>query len=673
MGSIIRKAKNMYKIVEENYITKVGGTLTKTAEEIGVYTTDGDISLYSNTSIEMKAEEEIVLGEYVDPPEPKEILSATFIAAIQFYRSKEHIDGKYGTKDSSYKGAFGFDKFDPKIHAEGLAQYYQKLGSIQPTKKVLEQNIYFCPHISLWPPQPNKNPSRASSKATLYIQAEEATTKIDAKGKVMLKSSNPSAIKVPTTPIELEIGGAPKAVTIECLNVFAQEVVITVTSEGDPAKKIGKLIVYPNDVRYKTIIQPVEIKFSTTESKVVTKRPHTPFFKSLLKDFNTTAFNQAYIYGELATDTHQITLTKAQFNKFFTNEADGNQYLIKKNETDSTTQEYSALVENRYASLLVNKVGQIKAEEQLKRTINALLIAFDNEYRDKGKVEKQHKNKIAKEAWGHQKVVAAYTAYQNALSKYKNTGKAGRLKKTDTIHLFYSTEIHAARNPSAKVLAYSSKGTGVAHVFNAALIANKPNPDVLHEIGHSLGLDHTFDSDKLGKYEDRQSGKTYKEDVEKEIDELKDKIGRTKDRIKVLNKGNDFRAYLEIENATQNKSWFLKNIDGVKSQFIDKIFEAIAFEEQPFVTNNSAEITKLNADITKTKTKIVTLEKKTTTDDLKTYPNSKSQSKTIENYMDYPQNTSGTANSDMERKVFYKWQWEQMRTVGKNKYFKQLP
>lgn len=68
MGSIITKAKNLYKIVEENYITKVGGTLTKTAEEINIYTTEEGISMYSNTSIDMKAENETVLGEYQEPP-----------------------------------------------------------------------------------------------------------------------------------------------------------------------------------------------------------------------------------------------------------------------------------------------------------------------------------------------------------------------------------------------------------------------------------------------------------------------------------------------------------------------------------------------------------------------------------------------------------------------------
>ncbi|WP_159288579.1 hypothetical protein [Tenacibaculum maritimum] len=69
MGKITIKAKKLYKIVEENYITKVGGTLTKTAEEINIYATEGIINMYSNTSIDMKAEKEIILGDYQEPPE----------------------------------------------------------------------------------------------------------------------------------------------------------------------------------------------------------------------------------------------------------------------------------------------------------------------------------------------------------------------------------------------------------------------------------------------------------------------------------------------------------------------------------------------------------------------------------------------------------------------------
>lgn len=69
MGKITIKAKNLYKIVEKNYITKVGGTLTKTFEEVNIYTTEGSINMYSNTSIDMKADQEIPLGDYVEPPE----------------------------------------------------------------------------------------------------------------------------------------------------------------------------------------------------------------------------------------------------------------------------------------------------------------------------------------------------------------------------------------------------------------------------------------------------------------------------------------------------------------------------------------------------------------------------------------------------------------------------
>ncbi|WP_064968111.1 hypothetical protein [Tenacibaculum ovolyticum] len=665
MGSIITKAKNIYKTVEENHITKAGGTITKTAEQIDLYTTEEGIGLYSNTSTQYKTEGMLIHGTTGDIPEPVEILSTDFMAAIQFYRTKEHAEGNYGTKDSSYKGEFGFDGFDAEVHAKGMSQYYKKLASIQPKAKELGRHTYYCPYISLWPPQPDKNPSGAVSSVTLYIKAEEAIVKKDKKGKVNLKSSNEAVIKVPTAPIELELGGVAIPVKIECLNIFETEVYITVTIDGDPSKKVGKLIVYPNKVRYKTIIQPVEIKFSTTESKKINKKTHESFFTSLEKEFNKTSFNQAYIHGELAKNTYQITLAKSQFGKFFTKEADGNLYLIKKNESDPLTSEYSSLVENRFAALLENKGAQNKAEEQLKKTIENLLTVFDNEYKDKGKVEKQHKKKIVTNAWGHPKVQKAYKAYQKALKNYQNTGEAGSLNKTNTIHVFYSKDIHAARNPTNKVLAYSNIGEGVVHVFDAALIAKKPYPDVLHEMGHSLGLAHTF-SDDLGKYEDRQAGKVYKEDLKKEIKILRNRIDRLKDRIKELNKNNNFNIYSKIETATRNRSWFLNNINKVSFHFLNKIDDAIAFEKEPFSTDNTDEVSKLSADVVRFDVQVLKLQEKKAVDRLQTYPNNKSQSNTLENYMDYPQAEGSSVKKPlMERKVFYKWQWDTMRSNTK--------
>ncbi len=42
----------------------------------------------------------------------------------------------------------------------------------------------------------------------------------------------------------------------------------------------------------------------------------------------------------------------------------------------------------------------------------------------------------------------------------------------------------------------------------------------------------------------------------------------------------------------------------------------------------------------------------------------KTQSSTLENYMDYNQKTDGTLNTAMKRKVFCKWQWDTLRKSG---------
>lgn len=46
------------------------------------------------------------------------------------------------------------------------------------------------------------------------------------------------------------------------------------------------------------------------------------------------------------------------------------------------------------------------------------------------------------------------------------------------------------------------------------------------------------------------------------------------------------------------------------------------------------------------------------------FPKYKDQSKIDENYMDYNQDNNGNENRNMEPKVFYKWQWDEMCTTG---------
>ncbi|CAA0196799.1 conserved hypothetical protein [Tenacibaculum maritimum] len=79
MSNINIKAKNLYKIIDENYLTKVGNTLNKTAEQLSIFTTEEGIDMYSSSSIDINAKERIVLGNYQEPPEIEIPASSYFV------------------------------------------------------------------------------------------------------------------------------------------------------------------------------------------------------------------------------------------------------------------------------------------------------------------------------------------------------------------------------------------------------------------------------------------------------------------------------------------------------------------------------------------------------------------------------------------------------------------
>ncbi|WP_339699460.1 hypothetical protein [uncultured Marixanthomonas sp.] len=60
---------------------------------------------------------------------------------------------------------------------------------------------------------------------------------------------------------------------------------------------------------------------------------------------------------------------------------------------------------------------------------------------------------------------------------------------------------------------------------------------MLHEIGHSLGLKHTFDEKNLGNYVIRESDKIYKEDLDEEIEKLEKTLSFKNDQKKSIEQG----------------------------------------------------------------------------------------------------------------------------------------
>ncbi len=617
---------------------------------------------------------------------------------VSFYRSKEHAMGNYGAKDTSYTGTFGFDRFDTKVMAEGMVNEYAIVAGVESQQKTVDgDHRHLCSYLSLYPPNANGN----TTSAKVYVRLEpskEFTNGDPDLGLIHFISSAPDSVAIAgandngAVTIMLTMGKQKDAthnavaigeLQIECLQEFSTPVTITakrITKETD--KIVGQLIVYPNHERYTTTIQPVVLKLATAEGKTVDKIPNSPFLNTLVKACNTKSFNQSYIHAALAPHTNVITLSRSQLDQYL-EDREGKLHLKNEN----TALQYNTMVESRYAALLVNQGQKNKAEEKVKEKGQKLLEVFDKKYNyNKSGIQKAKKGydkKMVTTIWQHPKVQAAYTRYQQAKQSYDQLGGADTaLDKTHKIHLFITQDIYGAYGDAA---AYSATTSGIAHIFNLLLQDATAITGTLHEIGHSLGLEHTFSND-LGTTILKQDGVTYKQDVDSELDRLKEKnqnlIINQKELTKI-NKGKESIFLTEIEifqlkkidlqyfliqKGLTKKSDFNKNIDYFESSFLSFIKTSIGIESNPLSIGTGAikSIEELEKEINTTTKKIAELEvQQKTAIKGKELPKKKSKSTSLENYMDYTHTDSGSKNTTMQRKVFYQWQWDILRTTGK--------
>ncbi|PTD16353.1 hypothetical protein [Flavobacterium columnare] len=671
------------RIVGGNLIKITGGTYRIFAKE--------GIEFHSNGKIIENAKEGTIYGEPQQPPK-LEIESSIFPACIHFYRSKLHSEGKYGNKDLFYKGEFGFDKFESQVCAEGTYSDYQPLLHTVPKEELVkDEKIHLSAYASMYPPGVEGNQDNKKSTITVYVLAKESKTKLKNASKVRFSSSNPTAIKiVGNDTLTLTINDvSPQALTLECLQPFDKDVVITAIAEGD-VFVLGQLIIKANAKRYSTIIQPVEIVFSSQENLNVVSIPNAPLFKELEKKFNNNSFNQAYIYGELAPQTQKIIVNKKEFlDQQYLFELNGLLYGRKeeKDNKDKLRKKFNSLIESKYTSAL-NKMGN---PEELKNQIEKqeikLLETFDKEFdyklgQDLVYAQKKHQEKIVTKAWNHPKVQAEYSKYLKLKQQSREGGGTMPLNKHNTLHLFYSKDIHGGGDSSTietddngtlvlprLVQAYSLLGTGVCYVFDSGLKAADNITTILHELGHSLGLEHPFE-ELLGKYEKRIKNKRYKEDIEAEIKELEDKIVEINQPQPIQSGTNAQHLYNSIKRGIEYnrpgeffEQLFLNAILGNSNGESALISE----KSHQFYLDSSQELSATQAQTKeelKNKLKVLKTEKETA-DGLVVYPNWKTQSETLDNYMDYYQKAnSSDINPDFERKSYTQKQWRIIQEKG---------
>ena len=165
-------------------------------------------------------------------------------AVVSFYRSEFHSKGKYGVDDTAYDGEFGFDSFNEKVIAKGLATNYEKLDGVETKKATVGKNHqYLCPYLSIYPPNVIGNLDNTKNMVTLYVKLEEDKDKgADDPdfGAIHFQSSDPSSIEIEGTQenkingqieeskkLSLTLDTDATAITINCLQAFSDPIYIT--------------------------------------------------------------------------------------------------------------------------------------------------------------------------------------------------------------------------------------------------------------------------------------------------------------------------------------------------------------------------------------------------------------------------------------------------------------
>jgi len=610
-------------------------------------------------------------------------------AKLEFYRSAKSSQGIIGAKDDEYNGEFGFDIFNEKIMPKSYLPYYKDIDGKD--IKINDRPKYICSYLSIYPPKFGAK----KSKVTLYIKVIDKKNKkssgeidfIFSNSKNDDINNNLSIVGGNKVKIESNI---TKTLIIQCTSAFDNDIYLDAKIG---TKKIGRIIIMANSKIYQTTIQPVLINWGTTASKTVDPIEHEEFIKNLEIYFNSNSFNQSYIIGKLAEKTHSVTFLKSDFTKkdvlkemaeetdpcgrinkggLFVNYGNKGEFVNARN--------YNALVEERYAALNSNNKEKQIAKEKLDVAMKELIKVFSKDFKyDKqsnlSKAKEFHKDAVVTNIWKKQEVIDAYNNYVKLRKDYKGSVY---LDHTKTIYVFINKNIEGGRDPITKTQAYSLNSSGVVHVFNSAYNDKDKYALVIHEIGHALSLQHTFSdrnsntiSENTKTIQKLENEKKELENIKKNLD-LRNYYGLDKKYLTI-------KTLIVYHDETQTpsisyfESAFLNNIIGkkVEKEGDKSITGVIEIESNPNPTSDISideEITKIEANIKKLKEE---------NNKLKDLTGVLTQSKTLENIMDYRQPIDATCekpfNENFQYKLFYQWQWKEMLETGiENEYISEV-
>lgn len=645
--------------------------------------------------------------------------TSVFHPLVQFYRSEPHSNNLFGNENGSdaatYNGTFGFDSFHSKVHAEGWINKYSVLKGIEhKTPIVRDYKKYLCPWASIWPPNVPGNQGKGREKITVYLKALESDKESpDRTGSVTVKSSNENAVKVSPQSLTLTTNGAVQSLELECIASFAEEVSIDVFNVDN--RLIGRLNLLPNDKLFKTILQPVKVSFGTA-SPEVKEVSHETFMQNVCDKFNNNSYNQAYIQATLSEKTHEITLERSEFikpnylNELY-NQANNKVLFLKKDSLDDNdTRLFNNDIEGRYAAFLNGQGDARVALEEYRNAAIAFLTEFKRRFRYLGegvdKAIRMRTNKAAFRAWNHERVKPLHIALETTKAAYEAlSNNLPSLDKKGKIHVFYSTDIEGAVNisrhraaygnnyittpVSAWIPGYANTGSGVTFIYNSIFTEADVDGIILHEIGHAFGLEHPFDLE--GKNPPRSNGIKFKEDYEKEIRKIDQKINSLTDK---KTEAENLERRLANNTVDQNETVIINTVcmyyKALKHQldlleryskdaitcynacFNYVVVNLIPLEEGTMQTGTGKELissTMIQQDIDIEKNEKIRLEnlKNAAPSMPRGFDEAKGQSETLENYMDYVHQANGSPNGKYKRLLFYHWQWTEMRKTGEER------
>ncbi|WP_297971347.1 hypothetical protein [uncultured Capnocytophaga sp.] len=670
---------------------------------------DGDISFSAGECNIWSGEQGNETGEYIADAVGRQ--NEKFIACIDFYRSREHSEGKYGKLDTQYNGEFGFDRFDSKVCAEGLFSEYEKIRTVLTSENTYgKEKVYLCPYLSIWPPEIKVDGKTIKKKneVTLFVKANKATD-ISKKNERATKATIvfslegenlKNEIVISPNKLDLEIGKEAKPISIKCNAPFKKDIKL-IAKSVDEGQVLGQLIIKANAVVYQTTLQPIEIIFGSANKDIANDLPTTidnRFFEKLVEYLNTKSLNQAYIHLTLASTIKQVTFSKQEFEikgLFYTKDGDtylkmgandGNDELnndkdkLNKKKDQSKALEYNNLVESRYAARLKNLQNEQNQKERVDKKKQIFINEFKKYYKyergDKLKrVRKYHSKKMVKTIWEKENIKALFEEWKKEEEAYLQLkSNSISLDKNGQLHAFFTKDILTAGNPDRKTLAYSAPASGVSHIFKEAFINadEEAYATIAHELGHALGLEHTFDKKEILL----QSSIINSLETEKQYLEslliFSKKINVNIEDAKLLKSLKT--RYNQIESIKGASNISLKTFQNVIEDTINlenrTIINGKLDKKEVITIENRIDLLKKEIEIEKKK---IDEEIKGNKKELEggrnekkiEYSKIKEQSTTLENFMDYPQyENSIEYNKNFLRKTFYQWQWKKMQETG---------